>query len=136
MATGTVKWVTAKKAVGFHPADDGGKDVFVHISAVERAGMHGLQRGQKVSYEVIADRQDWQVLGPKSRRFLSLRRMFIALRLRMCWQANSLASDRQNARLLAWSGILASGAEFLGGIRRAHMAEQESQHTQRQQAFP
>jgi CspA family cold shock protein len=57
MATGTVKWFNSQKGFGFIQPDDGGKDVFVHISAVERAGMHGLNEGQKVSYEVIADRK-------------------------------------------------------------------------------
>jgi cold shock protein len=57
MATGTVKWFNSQKGFGFIQPDDGGKDVFVHISAVERAGMHGLNEGQKISYEVIADRK-------------------------------------------------------------------------------
>jgi CspA family cold shock protein len=57
MATGTVKWFNSQKGFGFIQPDDGGKDVFVHISAVERAGMHSLNEGQKVSYEVIADRK-------------------------------------------------------------------------------
>ncbi|HEX3602518.1 MAG TPA: cold-shock protein [Steroidobacteraceae bacterium] len=57
MAKGTVKWFNSKKGFGFIQPDDGGNDVFVHISAVERAGMHSLNEGQKVSYEVIADRR-------------------------------------------------------------------------------
>ena len=57
MATGTVKWFNSQKGFGSIQPDDGGKDVFVHIIAVERAGMHGLNEGQKVSYEVIADRK-------------------------------------------------------------------------------
>lgn len=57
MPTGTVKWFNATKGYGFIQPDDGGKDVFVHISAVERAGLTGLNDGQKVSYEVEADRQ-------------------------------------------------------------------------------
>jgi len=57
MATGTVKWFNSQKGFGFIQPDDGGKDVFVHTSAVERAGMHGLNEGQKISYEVIADRK-------------------------------------------------------------------------------
>jgi CspA family cold shock protein len=52
MSTGTVKWFNAQKGFGFIQPDDGGNDVFVHISAVERAGMHNLAEGQKVSYEV------------------------------------------------------------------------------------
>ena len=57
MSTGTVKWFNGQKGFGFIQPDDGGKDVFVHISAVERAGMSNLNEGQKVSYEVIADRR-------------------------------------------------------------------------------
>ncbi|UVO30313.1 cold-shock protein [Bradyrhizobium arachidis] len=55
MATGTVKWFNDKKGFGFIAPDDGGNDVFVHISAVERAGLSGLAEGQKVSYEVKVD---------------------------------------------------------------------------------
>ncbi|PZT99239.1 MAG: cold-shock protein [Brevundimonas sp.] len=51
MATGTVKWFNATKGYGFIQPDDGGKDVFVHISAVEAAGLRGLDENQKVSYE-------------------------------------------------------------------------------------
>ena len=57
MATGTVKWFNAEKGYGFIQPDDGGKDVFVHISAVEQAGMRNLQEGQKVEFEVVADRR-------------------------------------------------------------------------------
>lgn len=56
MATGTVKWFNATKGFGFIAPDDGGKDVFVHISAVERAGLNGLQDNQKVTYELQAGR--------------------------------------------------------------------------------
>ncbi len=52
MPTGTVKWFNTTKGYGFIAPDDGGKDVFVHISAVERAGMTGLADNQKVSYEL------------------------------------------------------------------------------------
>jgi CspA family cold shock protein len=55
--TGTVKWFNPQKGFGFIQPDDGGKDVFVHISAVERARMSSLQEGQKLSYEVVADRR-------------------------------------------------------------------------------
>ena len=55
MPTGTVKWFNSTKGYGFIAPDDGGKDVFVHISAVERAGMGTLNDGQKVSYEVHND---------------------------------------------------------------------------------
>ena len=57
MATGTVKWFNATKGFGFIQPDDGGADVFVHISAVERAGMHSLNDGQKISYELEQDRR-------------------------------------------------------------------------------
>ena len=57
MPTGTVKFFSNAKGFGFIQPDDGGKDVFVHISAVERAGLHSLNEGQKVSYEVVADRR-------------------------------------------------------------------------------
>ena len=57
MATGTVKWFNEQKGYGFITPDAGGKDVFVHISAVERSGMRSLAEGQKVSYEVQADRR-------------------------------------------------------------------------------
>ena len=57
MASGTVKWFNATKGFGFIQPDDGGADVFVHISAVERAGMSGLNEGQKVSFELEQDRK-------------------------------------------------------------------------------
>ena len=57
MAIGTVKWFNATKGFGFIQPDDGGKDVFVHISAVERAGMRGLDEGQKISYDVVVDKR-------------------------------------------------------------------------------
>ena len=56
MSSGTVKWFNAQKGYGFIQPDDGSKDVFVHISAVERAGLRGLNEGQKVSYEVAMER--------------------------------------------------------------------------------
>ena len=57
MATGTVKWYNSTKGYGFIEPSDGGKDVFVHVSAVEGAGMRGLDEGQKVSFEVERDRR-------------------------------------------------------------------------------
>jgi CspA family cold shock protein len=57
MSTGTVKWFNSQKGFGFIQPEDGGKDVFVHISAVERAGMRTLNEGQKVSFDVVADRR-------------------------------------------------------------------------------
>jgi CspA family cold shock protein len=56
MAVGTVKWFNAQKGYGFIQPSDGGKDAFVHISAVERANMGTLKEGQKVSYEIARDR--------------------------------------------------------------------------------
>ena len=57
MTQGTVKWFNSQKGFGFIQPDDGGNDVFVHISAVERAGMAGLNEGQKVAFEVVANRK-------------------------------------------------------------------------------
>ena len=56
MATGSVKWFNSTKGYGFIHPDGGGKDVFVHISAVERAGFSSLAEGAKVSYEIVSDR--------------------------------------------------------------------------------
>lgn len=56
MTTGTVKFFNLQKGFGFIAPDDGGNDAFVHISAVERAGMSDLREGQKVGYELVADR--------------------------------------------------------------------------------
>ena len=55
MTQGIVKWFNGQKGYGFIQSDDGGKDVFVHISAVERAGMTNLNEGQKVSFDVVAN---------------------------------------------------------------------------------
>ena len=57
MATGTVKWFNTTKGFGFIQPDDGGQDVFVHISAVERAGLRDLRDGQKISYEIVQDKR-------------------------------------------------------------------------------
>ncbi|HFB98126.1 MAG TPA: cold-shock protein [Bryobacterales bacterium] len=56
MATGTVKWFNAEKGYGFIEPSEGGKDAFVHISAVERAGLSTLREGQKVSYDLVEGR--------------------------------------------------------------------------------
>lgn len=57
MPTGTVKWFNSTKGFGFIQPDAGGPDVFVHISAVERVGLRSLNEGQKLSYDVVADRR-------------------------------------------------------------------------------
>ena len=63
MPTGTVKWFNTTKGFGFIAPDDGGKDVFVHISAVERAGLTGLADNQKISYVMIEGRDGRQSAG-------------------------------------------------------------------------
>ncbi|MEM6587290.1 MAG: cold-shock protein [Pseudomonadota bacterium] len=63
MPTGTVKWFNTTKGFGFIAPDDGGKDVFVHISAVERAGLTGLADNQKVEFEMIDGRDGRQMAG-------------------------------------------------------------------------
>ena len=55
MATGTVKWFNSSKGFGFIQPDSGGPDIFVHVSAVERAGMSGLNEGQKIQYDLETD---------------------------------------------------------------------------------
>jgi CspA family cold shock protein len=57
MPSGTVKWFNNKKGFGFIVPDEGGQDVFVHISAVEKSGLKGLNEGQKVGYELAPDRE-------------------------------------------------------------------------------
>ena len=70
MATGTVKWFNAQKGYGFIQPDNGGKDVFVHISAVERSGLGELADGQKVNFEVRNDRKTGREFGRRSERGL------------------------------------------------------------------
>jgi CspA family cold shock protein len=57
MSSGTVKWFNGQKGYGFIQPDDGSKDVFVHISAVERAGLRGLNEGQKITYDIERGQQ-------------------------------------------------------------------------------
>ncbi len=57
MANGTVKWFNTQKGFGFIQPDDGGKDVFVHISAVEQAGLKGLKDNQKIAFELVTDKR-------------------------------------------------------------------------------
>ena len=92
MATGTVKWFNDQKGYGFIQPDNGGKEVFVHISAVERAGLRGLSEGQKVSYEVQSDRRTGKE-SAVDRRFRTLQRMM-------------RTSDYDEWPLLSWSGHL------------------------------
>ncbi len=61
MQTGTVKWFNGQKGFGFIQPEEGGADVFVHISAVERAGLRSLNEGQKVSYELERDKRSGKV---------------------------------------------------------------------------
>jgi cold shock protein len=65
MTIGTVKWFNPQKGFGFIQPDDGGKDAFVHISAVERAGMSDLREGQKVSFELVADKRSGKMSADK-----------------------------------------------------------------------
>ncbi len=65
MATGTVKWFNPTKGFGFIQPDDGGQDAFVHISAVERAGMSTLNEGQKLSYEMVSDKRSGKMSADK-----------------------------------------------------------------------
>ncbi|OPB32056.1 cold-shock protein [Bartonella sp. AR 15-3] len=57
MSTGTVKWFNTNKGFGFIQPNDGSADVFVHISALERSGLHDLNEGQKISYDILQDRR-------------------------------------------------------------------------------
>ena len=57
MSTGTVKWYNSQKGYGFIQPEDGSKDIFVHVSAVERAGLYELKEGQKVTFEVVENRK-------------------------------------------------------------------------------
>ena len=63
MPNGTVKWFNGTKGYGFIAPDDGGKDVFVHISAVERAGLKGLNENQKINFELMSGRDGKQSAG-------------------------------------------------------------------------
>ena len=91
MATGTVKWFNATKGFGFIQPDDGGKDVFVHISAVERAGLRDLNEGQKVAYEIVADKRTGRSsAGNLTGRLIS----------HPIWRARSLEPRRQGRGFL------------------------------------
>jgi CspA family cold shock protein len=68
MATGTVKWFNATKGFGFIQPNDGGADVFVHISAVERAGLGSLNEGDKISFELERDRKSGKMAAGQLQR--------------------------------------------------------------------
>ena len=65
MTVGTVKWFSSQKGFGFIQPDDGGKDAFVHIGAVERAGMTDLRDGQKIGFELVTDRRTGKMSADK-----------------------------------------------------------------------
>ncbi len=67
MSVGTVKWFNSTKGFGFIQPDDGGQDVFVHISAVERAGMRDLREGQKISFELVQDKRSGKMSADQLR---------------------------------------------------------------------
>jgi CspA family cold shock protein len=68
MATGTVKWFNSQKGFGFIAPDGGGNDAFVHISAVERSGLGGLVEGQKIGFELVADRKSGKMSADNLKR--------------------------------------------------------------------
>ncbi|MBL6615190.1 MAG: cold-shock protein [Reyranella sp.] len=68
MTTGTVKWFNATKGFGFIQPDDGGKDAFVHISAVERAGLGQLVEGQKIEFDLVTDRRSGKLSADNLKR--------------------------------------------------------------------
>jgi CspA family cold shock protein len=65
MTIGTVKWYNSQKGFGFIQPDDGGKDAFVHVSAIERAGMSDLREGQKINFELITDKRTGKISADK-----------------------------------------------------------------------
>ena len=65
MAIGTVKWYNSTKGYGFIQPDDGSKDAFVHVSAIERAGMNDLSEGQKISFELVTDTRSGKLSAEK-----------------------------------------------------------------------
>ena len=65
MTIGTVKWYNSEKGYGFIQPDDGGKDAFVHVSAIERAGMRDLQEGQKIGFELVTDTRSGKLSADK-----------------------------------------------------------------------
>src|SRR5262249_47098247 len=127
MTKGTVKWFNSQKGFGFIQPDDGSKDVFVHISAVERAGMYTLNEGQKVSYEVVADRRTGKSSAQNPVAALTLR----------CHDA--LTTDVLAKLWFGASPLVHQTRGFfaLGGGRRAQDGRTgERSGTQCQQALP
>ena len=76
METGTVKWFNDQKGYGFIQPDNGGKDVFVHVSAVQRSGLQGLAEGQKITYELQTDRRTGKTSAVNLQVWQFLRRNF------------------------------------------------------------
>ena len=94
MPTGTVKWFNGQKGFGFIQPNDGGNDVFVHISAVERAGLSGLAEGQKVQFEIKADKMRGKVSAENL----------------------SLAKDPHAVSRMHWNGVCARSIFGLSGF--------------------
>ena len=123
MATGTVKWFNTQKGFGFIQPSDGGKDVFVHISAVERAGLSSLKEGQKVKYEIARDRGKEFGCQPVAGR-VTMRGVHAAsvlpcvLRMRRPWQRGLRWLDGQSRRYICRSTIIRLiSAMALAGLR-------------------
>jgi CspA family cold shock protein len=102
MATGTVKWFNAQKGYGFIQPDDGSKDVFVHISAVEQAGIGNLHEGQKLSYELERGQQARcpRLRFRRSRAGQCATPCFPGRRRRLCWRYDG------GPQVRGWSGSL------------------------------
>jgi cold shock protein len=119
MPTGTVKWFNTTKGYGFIAPDDGGKDIFVHISAVERAGLTGLADNQKVAFEMIEGRDGRQVGGSSSRSDVPAAPRFPAGAGRLPGFATKMLrrSIAWRCRLAVTSGcdtVVLGGSEFDG----------------------
>jgi cold shock protein len=129
MATGTVKWFNGQKGFGFIQPTDGGTDVFVHISAVERAGLSGLAEGQKVNFEVKTDK----MRGKVSAENLSLA-WAIRTVSRMYWNggaARSISGSSGFCFVLDWGDRMAGkkigepSPESIARTNRQRLAQEE-----------